>query len=398
MNQSRDSIGVGSKGSSVGLMFPEYHGESLRPLGPALLWFGQLICGTGPFVSPHPYEVLKLLQERARARDLPIARLFGFAIRELAISAQRAMAATAGMEPLDSRIARVAMVGPGGHAPYAGLRSALSVAVPEALYLLDDPEYMRVACAQFVWRCYEYYLELSEDADAVLDELSREAAANAGATLLGEGLVHHFSSITESVSALVIGNPRCLALLARLGEVGMDLSNDQLEEPLSFDRDYLAARVFETTLVGLCSPLSGDSAKGYRRVLDEESDALAEAKRKCYLAADSLLEKRASPDAVRTQLEQTVTDMRAEVEVIARIDSATWRSYAASLSSDPAIWGGVTSFLGGLTGVLPPVAMAAAAFTVLADAGAKAVAHSNRRRKTLGTADWRFVYTIRHTV
>jgi len=114
MNQSRDSIGVGNKGSSVGLMFPEYHGESLRPLGPALLWFGQLICGTGPFVSPHPYEVLKLLQERARARDLPIARLFGFAIRELAISAQRAMAATAGMEPLDSRIARVAMVGPGG--------------------------------------------------------------------------------------------------------------------------------------------------------------------------------------------------------------------------------------------------------------------------------------------
>jgi len=306
------------------------------------------------------------------------------------------MAATAGMEQLDSKITRLALVGPGGHAPYAGIRSSFSGAVPMALQLLEDPEHMRVACAQFVWRCYEYYLELSEDADAVLDEISGEEGTDAGSmTLLAEALIHHLSSVTGSFSALVVGNQRSLALLARLGEVEMGVADEQVLEPVAFQRDYLASAVFETTLAGLCSPLGGESAKDYCRVLDEVGGALAAAKRKCFIAADDLLEKRESPDAVRTLLEQTVADMRAEVEAIARVDDSTWRSYAASLSSDPAIWGGIVGFLGGLTGALPPVALAAAVVTVLAEAGAKGVAHSNERRRILGHSDWRFVYTLR---
>jgi hypothetical protein len=395
MNQSKGGETAGGKGPSVNLVFPEYYGASMRPLGPALLWFGHLYCATGPFVSLRPHEVFMALGMRAHARGLPIARLFNATVQVLQQSTQSAIAATAGMEQLDSRITRLALVAPGGHSDYAGVRSDFSGAIPEALQLLNDPEYVRVACSQFVWRCYEYYLESAEDADAVLDELSREAGTDASAALLGEGLIHHFSSVTDSFSALVVGNQRSLALLARFGEVEMGFANESIVEPVAFERDYLAAAVFETTLAGLCSPLSGDSAEDYRRVLDDEADALAAAKRKCFIAADSLLEKRASPDAVGTLLVQTVADMRAEVEAIARIDSSTWRSYAASLSSDPAIWGSVAGSLGGLTGALPPVAMAAAAVTVLAEAGAKAVAHSSERRRILRKADWRFVYTLR---
>jgi len=179
---------------------------------------------------------------------------------------------------------RFAGVGPGGQAHYQEIREDLDAAVEIAFTLLDDPELLRVAGCQFIWRCYEYYLEMSNDLDAVLDALSRaERVEHGKSLLLAECLINHYSSFAPMVAAIVVDNRATVEVLAKLGQSALeDIDYGSLAELSTFQRDHLASTVFENTLSSLCPPITSKTCGRYHRVLAEKADVIEAARRQKF--------------------------------------------------------------------------------------------------------------------
>jgi hypothetical protein len=144
----------------------------------------------------------------------------------------------------------------------------------------------------------------------------------------------------------------------------------------------------------LCPPITSKTCGRYHKVLKEKADVIEAARRKCYLAADKLLDKRNKPDSFQTLLDQTLTDLQSEVREIAEIDKASWRTFVGQLLEDRVLWAGAVGFLGSLTGALPPVTLAAAAVTLFTTVATKGIAEIRRKAKTLKESDWCFIYEL----
>lgn len=378
------------------LVFPQYYGPSIRALGPALLWFGRLHCVIAPWLSPLPQSVFQQVVKRAHEQQVPLAGLLDKAADSFNESCATVVEQSKDLQELDDRVTRLAAVGPGGQSRYREIRENLAPEVESAFGLLKDPGLMRVACCQLIWRASEYYLELSEEVDDVIDKLSQEDSIEHGRSrLLAECLVNHYLSFASSVSAIVADSRDTIELLAAIGRtVVEDPDTSLLARASMFQRDHLASTIFENTLFKLCPPISGESCDRYRVLLDSNIDTINAAKRKCYLAADKLCERQDSPESFDTLLVQSLTDLRSEVQEIADIDRASWDSFVGRLLEDRVLWAGAAGVLGGLTGALPAVTLAAAAVTVLTTVATKGIAEMRRKAKTLNQSEWCFVYQL----
>ena len=380
----------------LSIVFPYYYGPKIREYGAALLWFSRLDCMTMPWGSLNPVSVFEEVATRAQERQLPLAELFDLTGNWFKESCLAIAAESKELEQLGDRVRRFAGVGPGGQAHYQEIREDLDAAVEIAFTLLDDPELLRVAGCQFIWRCYEYYLEMSNDLDAVLDALSRAERVEQGKSLLlAECLINHYSSFAPMVAAIVVDNRATVEVLAKLGQSALeDIDYGSLAELSTFQRDHLASTVFENTLSSLCPPITSKTCGRYHRVLAEKADVIEAARRKCYLAADKLLDKRNKPVSLKTLLDQTLADLQSEVQEIAEIDKASWRRFVGQLLEDRVLWAGAAGFLGGLTGALPPVTLAAAAVTLFTTVATKGITEIRRKAKTLKESEWCFIYEL----
>jgi hypothetical protein len=386
MNESR----------KLSIVFPYYYGPKIFEYGAALLWFGQLDCVMMPWASSNPVIVFEQLAKRAKERELPLAELFHITGNWFKESCLAIAAVSKELEQLDDSVTRLAGVGPGGQGHYLQIRQDLDAAVEIAFTLLDDLELLRIAGCQFIWRCYEYYLEMSNCQDAVLDALSREESVVQGKSrLLAECLVNHYAYFFPTVAAVVVENRATVNILAKCGERVLEgIDHVSIAESSKFQREYLASTVFENTLSNLCPPITSETCGRYHKVLEEKADVIESAKRKCYLAADKLLDIRSKPDSFETLLGQTLADMQSEVQEIAEIDKVAWRTFTGQLLEDRVLWAGAAGFLGGLTGVLPPVTLAAAAVTLFSTMATKGIMEIRRKAKTLKQSDWCFVYEL----
>lgn len=380
----------------LSIVFPYYYGPKIREYGAALLWFGRLDCITMPWASPNPISVFEQVATRAQERQLPIAELFDITGNWFKESCLAIAAESKEVELLGGRVTRVAGVGPGGQVRYREIREDRDAAVEIAFTLLDDPELLRVAGCQFIWRCYEYYLEMSNSQDAVLDALLREETVEHGKSrLLAECLVNHYSSFAPTVAAIVVDNRASVEILSKLGQRMLeDIGYGSLAESSTLQRDHLASTVFENTLSNLCPPITSKTCGRYHRVLEEKTDVIEAARRKCYLAADKLLDKRNIPDSFQTLLDQTLVDLQSEIQEIAEIDKTSCRRFVGQLLEDRVLWAGAAGFLGSLTGALPPVTLAAAAVTLFTTVATKGITEIRRKAKTLKESDWCFIYEL----
>lgn len=380
----------------LSIVFPYYYGPNIRPYGAALLWFGRLDCITMPWVSPNPVEVFEQVANRAHERQLPLAEMFELTGGWFKQSCVGIAAQSMELKELDDKITRLAVLGNGGQVRYREIRDNLDTGLETAFTLLDDPQLLRIAGCQFIWRCYEYYLEMSNSQDAVLDALSHEETVQHGKSrLLAECLVNHYWSFAPEVTAIVADSRATVDMLAKFGQTALkDIGSGSVAEPSTFQRDHLASTVFENTLSNLCPPLTSKSCGRYHKVLEEKVEVIEATRRKCYLPADKLLDKRNSPGSFETLLEQTLADLQSEVREIAEIDKASWRAFVGQLLEDRVLWAGAAGFAGGLTGALPPVTLAAAAVTMLTAVATKGIAEIRRKAKRLKDSDWCFVYEL----
>lgn len=379
----------------LNLVFPYYYGAGLHQYGSALLWFGKLDCIMLPWASPRPVQVFQLLAKRAHECDHPLTELFELASGHFVGSLAATQSSADTFAGLGEKITRIAGVGPGGQSRYDSLREYPDDLVDVAFVLLDEVPLLRIACCQFMWRCYEYFLELSESADEVLNRLLRDEQVETGRSrLLAECLMNHYFSFGTATNALVTSHAGTLNYLAAFARNTLFAKEEEPARPPEFNRDRLASTLFENTMSMLLPPLTSGSCPQFCDVLDNKTEELAAAKRKCYLAADSLIAEKERPDAFSTLLEQTITELKSEATAIAEIDSKSWSSYLARLKEDRVLWAAVVGVLGGLTGVMPPAALAAASVTLLTTIGSKGVSELRSKTQTLSASDWCFVYEL----
>lgn len=378
------------------LAFPYYYGPNLRSFGSALLWFGRLDCIMLPWISKSPERVFESMTLRACERAHPLADLLCRVRNTFIQSLETAVGESQELGGLGDKVKRIIAVGPGGPDHYRsieGNRPAIDIAVG----MLSRPALSRVACCQFIWRCYEYYSETGKSFDTVLEALLGKVKAPDGESrLLAECLVNHYRSFAQSPGAIVTDDHSTIELLATLAETtlaGTDQS--ELSTPVSFSRDHLANMIFEYSVSSWCPPLSKETCGRYRKSLDEKSDAIEGARRRCYLAADALLDKQHDHESFKTLWRETLSSMESEVREIAEIDSNAWRSFVGRLLEDRAVWIAVSGFVGGLTGALPPVTLAAALVTILASLGTKGISEARNHAKTLSESQWCFIYELR---
>jgi hypothetical protein len=130
-------------------------------------------------------------------------------------------------------------------------------------------------------------------------------------------------------------------------------------------------------------------------VLEKKSDAVEGARRKCYLAADELLDKSNDPPRFSSLLERTIIELESDVREIAEIDKASWTALAGRLLEDRAVWGAIVGFAGGAAGVLPPISLAVAAATLFSSVAARGITQLRSKQKTLRESDWCFVYELK---
>lgn len=380
----------------LSLVFPYYYGPNIRPYGAALLWFGRLDCITMPWASPNPVLIFEQIAKRAHERQLPLAELFDATGNWFNESCWAIATENKKLAQLGDRITRIAAVSSGGQVRYRDIRENLDAGVEVALTLLDDAELLRIAGCQLIWRCYEYYLEMSNSQDAVLDRLSQEETVEQGKSrLLAECLVNHFSSLAPAVTAIIADNRATVEILAKFGQRALeDIGRATLAEPIIFERHHLASKIFENILSNLCPPITSESCNRYHRVLEDKADAIEGAKRKCYLTADKLLDKGNRPGSFQTLLDQTLADLQSEVQEIAEMDKVSWSAFLGQLLEDRILWAGAAAFAGGVTGSLPPVTLAAAAATLFTTVATKGIAEIRRKAKTLNGSDWCFIYEL----
>jgi len=348
-----------------------------------------------PWASPRPVQVFQLLAKRAHECDHPLTELFELASGHFVGSLAATQSSADTFAGLGEKITRIAGVGPGGQSRYDSLREYPDDLVDVAFVLLDEVPLLRIACCQFMWRCYEYFLELSESADEVLNRLLRDEQVETGRSrLLAECLMNHYFSFGTATNALVTSHAGTLNYLAAFARNTLFAKEEEPARPPEFNRDRLASTLFENTMSMLLPPLTSGSCPQFCDVLDNKTEELAAAKRKCYLAADSLIAEKERPDAFSTLLEQTITELKSEATAIAEIDSKSWSSYLARLKEDRVLWAAVVGVLGGLTGVMPPAALAAASVTLLTTIGSKGVSELRSKTQTLSASDWCFVYEL----
>jgi len=140
--------------------------------------------------------------------------------------------------------------------------------------------------------------------------------------------------------------------------------------------------------------LNKKSAQYYLNALTNHKTAVSSVKRKCYLAADNLIEKRNNPDSFQTFMEYTIGEFQKEVREIVNIDKSTWNNLTKQLVADRTIWISLTSFIGGSTGTLPPITLPAAAITFLATVATKGILQIQKKSKIINNSNWKFIYQI----
>ena len=171
------------------IIMPYYFGDQTQYYGPALLWFGKLQNITAPWCSPYPVQFFCTLKEHAKKIKHPMIDLILVVEQCLNLSYNISIKQKENIDLLDERILMTAGVGPGGQARYKTIQSEFQASTQVASKLLNDFEYMRIACCQFVWRSYEYYLELSNNVSEALMLLwSEEKVLNGKSNLLAECL------------------------------------------------------------------------------------------------------------------------------------------------------------------------------------------------------------------
>lgn len=378
------------------LIFPFYYGPALQSFGTALLWFGRLNCVISPWVSPVPVMSFRSIAKRAAERDSILAPLFVAASNIYLDSCRVVVEQAADLEVLESRICRIVAVGSGGQASYRNLRTDVPFRTDTTAKMLVYSEYARIAHIQFIWRCYEYYLEFSKNSDAVIDALELEGGTKSVVTsLLSECLLNHFRQYGGLAQAIVTDDRESIALLADFGKDLLDCEEKEPKIPKSIHRQTLSCSIFENVLSGICLPLNRKSARYYLESLDTKNESIEAAKRKCFLAADKLTERRADPDAYHTILKDAIADMRKEVREIVELDREAWAKYVGALSEDRVLWGSCLAIAGGATGALPPITFAAAAVSVFTSVATKGIAEMRAKKRIIKDSEWSFVYGVR---
>ncbi len=379
------------------ILFPYYYGPKIFDCGASLLWFGQLDCVILPWALEKPVIVFDQLERRAKERQLPLAELFYIVGICLTDSCLATTEVSKEINCLATKITQISCVGPGGQSRYSEIRENFNEATELAFSLLDDPEHFRIAGCQFIWRCYEYYSEMSECIDDVLDMLSHEESAKYGKSLLlAECLINHYISFPPMCSNIILETELVFDLVTKCGGMARDnISNIDISKNLHrFQRGYLASTIFENTLSHFCPPIMKKTCEHYDKVLGQKNDAIEAARRKCYIAADKLLDKRNNLSSFETLLEQTLSDMQSEVQEISEIDMITCRKFFNQLVEDNVLWGGFAGFVGSLTGALPPVTLAAAAITVFIRIATTGIKETRNKAEILKNSDWCFIYQL----
>lgn len=376
-------------------VFPYYFGPAVQPFGSALLWFGHLSCVMLPWISSDPTLSFSLIARRAVERNSPLAPLFLAASNNFLDSCHIVADHSDKLELLAKRIYRIAAIGPGGQARYLDLRTKFPHGISVISQMLSCSEHARIAYSQFIWRCYEYYLELSQNPDAVIDALELEGGpSHPESTLLLECLMNHFRYFQGSTQGIVTDDRNSIRFLATLGKSLCEEEGIELKVPAAHYRQNLSSSIFENVLSGICPPLDGESSKYYLNALETKNDSIESAKRKCFLAADKLKEKRADPDAFHVLLNQAIVEMQKEVMEIIEIDRAAWNKYVGDLLEDRVLWGSCLAFVGGATGALPPVTLAAAAVSILTSVATKGISEIRSKKRSLKESEWAFVYDL----
>jgi len=377
------------------IVFPYYYGFKIRDYGAALLWFGHLDCITMPWCSPNPIKAFAQIAIRAEERQLPLVNLFKITGNAFESSSITIEAESNNLKEFGNRITRIAAVGAGGQDHYRKIREYLNTAIELAFTLLDDPELLRVAACQLIWRCYEYHLEMSNN-DDVLDMLLYEETIRQGKSqLLAECLVNHYLSFNRPISGFVVENQTTLEFLAKLGQGFKEkVDNSKFTGLSTFQRNYLASTIFENTLSHLCPPIVNQTSALYLGILEDKKDVIEAAKRKCYLAADKLLENYNKPNLFKTLLDQIISDMKSEVQEITEIDKTSWDTFIGQLLEDRVLWAGTAGFLGSVTGALPPVTLAASLLTLFTTVATKGIFTIRQKKQILQKSDWCFIYEL----
>lgn len=378
------------------LAFPYHLGPGTRGLTTVLLFKGKLLVDLPGFLHSGPTDAFNTLLDFASRQQSPLTPFLGEVAHFSNLSLEHGSRELKALEPLRSRILRINTVYPGTVSVYEDWEKFHEPCLYLAARALGNPLQRCVASLEFVWRAWEYGLEIGGDpeepssiaADRVLSYFQdRLAKLGSPELLLAECALNRYCMPRQGVVSYATDSEDAVGILSAIGQTMVeDLESDaeQRGESLSF---YLFDRLLEPHI----RKLDPTYVPRLAQLMDEHSEPLQRLRDKCQRTALELVARPPRdehlPAVVRTSLE----DMRKEAGEIVNIDTAQVRSFVAGLAGDPRVWGAVAAFIGSV-GSLPQVITASVAVTGLSLLGGKAVTSALERRKKLRTSPWAFVY------
>lgn len=385
---------------SAPLIFPHNVGPGIRYGSTALLYHGRLIVGLPGWVSMRPIKAFSHVCSVADAKGTGLLPLFRTTQHFLSLSITQGRSAIGDLEPLQPWVTRAMLVYPGNRAAYAAWDSLREQCLPLALWCLRDPVHMCTASREFVWRVWEYALELggnpdepdSVDAEAVIAALEDRARELGSPDLvLAECLLNRYCMPRSDASgSYAIGDPDVLALLARIGSSIEEGDNPEVR------KESLAFFFFDNVLSKYVGPLVRPRNERIALLLDKHGDALTRLRAHCKREASELLAYPPTASQLEDAVQQTLSRMKDEAADLANINAAAMRDYVSELARDPKIWGAVSGLIGiGVTDTGSAIVNASLAVTLFASVGATAVKGSQERRKILKESPWSVVYFAR---
>lgn len=372
-------------------VFPYYAGPAIRPFSVGLIWSGRLTVTLPGWPSGKPPKVFYEIGQHANKISHPLENLFGTTLYYYNLASKQCVNELEKLSPLEDRLNRVFVVGPGGRQPYDNWLPLHDKCLPIVSKTLQNQQILNCACTEFIWRVYELFLELNENPDNVLNYLNvRSNTLGNPDYLLLESSLHHYSIGKANVPEIITDS---IDVLAVFNEIGSSLgeNSDNVEVKVA----QIAYFLFETLLEKYVPKLHLDNIDKLLSILNNKNDSIKAARTKCFSEAQKLIVKdlKASNKEIVTE---TINNLKSEISEIATLDSRAWTDLLQSLSEDRVFWTSIAGFIGALAGSMPSIVPAAAAITALSSIGTTALRERRLSRERLNNSPWSLVYYLRN--
>ena len=371
-------------------VFPYYAGPAIRVFSVGLIWSGRLIVTLPGWPSGKPPKIFSEIGQYSNKINHPLGKLLATAWHFYNLASRQGVNELEKLAPLGDRLNRIFLVGPGGRQPYDDWLPLHEKCLPAVSKTLENQQILNSACIEFVWRVYELFLELDENPDKVLDYLNvRSSSLGSPDHLLLESSLHHYSIGKVNFPELITDSIDALAVLS---EVSCSFAENQ--DNVEVKVAQTAYFLFETLLEQYIPKLLPKNLDHLLSILNNKSDSIDSAKKKCFTEANKLIENNSKLNNKEIIIE-TINNFKNEVTEIAELNSRAWTSFLQSLSEDRVFWTSIAGLLGALTGPMPYVVPAAAAITALSSIGTTALKERRLSRELLQKSPWSLVYYLK---